>query len=138
VRELRNLMEYLAAAVGDDVVGPWHLDEQAGGPAAPGATPAAPASAPPREALPDVAGTSEVSTTGDAPAPTRFRPIDEEIRELERRRIGEALAAAGGNQTRAAELIAMPLRTFINKLKAYGIEASRRAGASTRREGRPR
>ena len=36
-------------------------------------------------------------------------------------RMIEALAAAGGNQTRAAELIAMPLRTFQAKLRFYAI-----------------
>jgi transcriptional regulator with GAF, ATPase, and Fis domain len=41
--------------------------------------------------------------------------------ELERRRVVEALAAAGGVQKRAAELIMMPLRTFRLKSKQYGI-----------------
>jgi DNA-binding NtrC family response regulator len=53
------------------------------------------------------------------PAPVTFRPIEEEIKELERRRITAALEAAGGNQTKAAELIQMPLRTFQAKLKQY-------------------
>src|SRR5438552_3833451 len=50
-----------------------------------------------------------------------FRPIDEEIRELEKHRMAAALAATGGNQKRAAELIAMPRRTFVTKLKEYGL-----------------
>ncbi len=32
-----------------------------------------------------------------------------------------ALVTTGGNQTRAAELIAMPLRTFQAKVKAYNL-----------------
>jgi DNA-binding NtrC family response regulator len=51
----------------------------------------------------------------------RFRPIDDEIRELERTRMIEALAATGGVQNRAAALIHMPLRTFVTKLKRYLI-----------------
>jgi DNA-binding NtrC family response regulator len=61
--------------------------------------------------------------------PRRFRPIAEELREIERTRMEEALEATGGVQTRAAELIAMPIRTFAFKLKQYGLsvrEAKRR------------
>jgi transcriptional regulator with GAF, ATPase, and Fis domain len=50
-----------------------------------------------------------------------FRPIDDEVRELERKRMIEALAATSGVQNRAAELIQMPLRTFVTKLKRYAI-----------------
>ena len=50
-----------------------------------------------------------------------FRPIEDEIRELERTRMIEALAATSGVQNRAAELIQMPLRTFVTKLKRYAI-----------------
>jgi DNA-binding NtrC family response regulator len=54
--------------------------------------------------------------------PRSFRPVAEEIRALERKRMTEALEAAGGVQRRAAELIGMPLRTFVLKLKQYGIQ----------------
>jgi two-component system response regulator AtoC len=57
-------------------------------------------------------------------SPRTFRPIDDEIRELERRRMIEALAATGGVQNRAADLIHMPLRTFVTKLKRYAITPS--------------
>ena len=33
----------------------------------------------------------------------------------------DALAACNGNQTRAAELLGMPRRTFVYKLESYGI-----------------
>lgn len=49
------------------------------------------------------------------------RALDVELRSLERARIVEALAATGGNRTRAAALIAMPRRTFLTKLKQHGI-----------------
>ena len=42
----------------------------------------------------------------------------------------EALEAAGGVQTRAAQLIGMPLRTFAFKLKRYNL-TWRGGGASS-------
>ena len=51
----------------------------------------------------------------------RFRPLADEIRELEQARITAALTAASGNQRAAAQLLAMPLRTFVFKLKQYGL-----------------
>jgi two-component system response regulator AtoC len=99
VRELKNTMEYAAATAIEGVVEPWHL--------------------PPR-----VAGRIEAPPAAAKPDPT-FRPIAAEIEELERRRISEALAAADGLQTRAAELISMSLRTFQQRLKDYGIARRR-------------
>jgi transcriptional regulator with GAF, ATPase, and Fis domain len=102
VRELRNLMGFLAATVTGDRIDEAHLAEtpEGGAPrAAVTVTPAAPA----------------------ASSGTGFRPIAEEVRELERSRMAEALAAASGNRTRAAELISMPLRTFMSKLKQYDL-----------------
>ena len=40
--------------------------------------------------------------------------------------INEALALAGGKQKEAAALLKMPLRTFTQKLKTFGIEKSYR------------
>lgn len=103
VRELKNDMEFLAATVSAGVVEPWHLPPKLGGPGllsdAPG-TPRQPASVP------------------EVPL---FRPLEEELRELERKRITEALAAAGGVQSSAAELLKMPRRTFFAKTKQYGL-----------------
>ena len=101
VRELKNTMEYVMAAAPDERVEPCDLPERFGleAPAAAAPEPSAP---PPDGKLP-------------------FRPINEEIRELERRRMAEALAAAGGVKTRAAQLIAMPIRTFTLKLKQYKL-----------------
>jgi DNA-binding NtrC family response regulator len=59
------------------------------------------------------------------------KPVAEEIRELERARMAEALAHSGGNRTRAAAMISMPLRTFLTKLKVYrlgGREPARARG----------
>jgi transcriptional regulator with GAF, ATPase, and Fis domain len=93
VRELKHLMEYLAAAITDDVVEPHHLEQRVRVERAP----------------------------IEAPALTQFRPLADEIRELEQSRITAALTAASGNQRVAAQLLAMPLRTFVFKLKQYGL-----------------
>jgi DNA-binding NtrC family response regulator len=123
VRELKNTLDYAAAAVPDNAVtlDVWHLP-----PAVTTGT---------RDASADK---DDVEITPDAPLhtpdPVRpsleglamkkregFRPIEDEVRELERNRMIEALAATGGVQNKAAELIGMPLRTFVTKLKRYAI-----------------
>ncbi|WP_224371365.1 sigma 54-interacting transcriptional regulator [Hyalangium versicolor] len=102
VRELKNLMDFIAASVSEDVLTPEPLWEAIGRP---------------------VTSSSSLETPEPRQPAARshpeFRPIDEEIRDLERSRIQAALTAAGGNKTRAAELIHMPLRTFLTKLKRY-------------------
>jgi two-component system response regulator AtoC len=100
VRELRNALELALVTAEGDSIEPWHLPEQL--------------------------SASATTTTTSTPPPAverAFRPIDEEVRELERTRMSEALVVADGNQTRAAELIGMPLRTFVTKLKQYGLSA---------------
>ena len=99
VRELKNAMDYLAATVTEPVLEPESL---------------------PRSILPEAAA-APLSAT---PAPPEAAPLGdlyEEIRQLERRRIAEALEAAGGVQVKAAELIGMPLRTFAGKVRLYGL-----------------
>jgi DNA-binding NtrC family response regulator len=44
------------------------------------------------------------------------------LAEVERRKLTQALRDAGGNKQRAAELLAVSLRTFLAKLKELGIE----------------
>jgi two-component system response regulator AtoC len=104
VRELKNAMDYAAATEEGATVEPWSLPDRIAGRAS--APPTSPSTASPRE-----------------PAPRRFRPVAEELREIERTRMGEALEETGGVQTRAAELIGMPIRTFAFKLKQYGLSA---------------
>ncbi|MDB4958081.1 MAG: sigma-54-dependent Fis family transcriptional regulator [Myxococcales bacterium] len=101
VRELKNAMEFVLAAAPDQTVEPYDFPERLGGS---GAAPA------PAVAHPE--------PTGEVPS---FRPIAEELKELERRRMAEALAAARGVKTRAAQLIDMPIRTFTLKLKQYNL-----------------
>ena len=95
VRELRNAMATLAALH----EGPT-IDEVALGDA-PAQPAPAPLSGPPRKIFP---------------------PIAEELRNLERARMIESLEASEGVQKRAAQLIGMPLRTFVLKAKQYGLQ----------------
>jgi DNA-binding NtrC family response regulator len=105
VRELKNIMEYCAATVTEDHVQPWRLPPRLQSSSA--------ASAPSENSAP---------APGDAPAScASFRSIADEVQELERRRMREALQRTQGNQRQAAELIGMPLRTFVTKLKQYGL-----------------
>jgi DNA-binding NtrC family response regulator/pSer/pThr/pTyr-binding forkhead associated (FHA) protein len=104
VRQLRNVMEFIAAAHVEPTIAAWHLIESLGGEGRPSHGRS-------------VSGTMLVTL----PTPGDFVPIEDEIRELEHTRMGQALAAAEGNQTAAAELIKMPLRTFQAKAKVYGL-----------------
>jgi DNA-binding NtrC family response regulator len=103
VRELRNVMEYAAATLAEHQLEAWHLPERISGLAD------------------EVESPSQNGSAAPVPAQT-FRPIAEELRDLERRRMAEALEAVGGVQRRAAELIGMPLRTFVLKYKQYGLK----------------
>jgi DNA-binding NtrC family response regulator len=92
-------MEYAAAAVEGDEVEPWHLP-------------------------PAIAGDSEELAPAEAVAEAPragFRPIADELRELERTRMKQALDASGGVQTQAAAMLQMPRRTFVAKMKEYGL-----------------
>ncbi|WP_437747001.1 sigma 54-interacting transcriptional regulator [Sorangium sp. So ce1504] len=104
VRELKNAMEYAAATTDGPVIEPWSLPERIAGLDDP-PRPAADTSAP------------------RAAEPHRFRPLAEELRDIERTRMRQALDAADGVQKRAAVLLGMPVRTFTFKLKQYGLSA---------------
>jgi two-component system response regulator AtoC len=102
VRELKNTIEYVVAAAPDERVEPGDLPERLGG------------------AGGGIGGPSPLPMVDMEPTAV-FRPISEELRDLERRRMAEALVAAGGVKTRAASLIEMPIRTFTLKLKQYRL-----------------
>jgi two-component system, NtrC family, response regulator AtoC len=96
VRELLNAMDYAAATCAGPLVE--------------------------RSALPrQLAQRADATRTPVAAPIAAFPPISDEIEQLERRRIGEALLATAGNQRRAAHLIGMPRRTFVSKLRRYQI-----------------
>ena len=100
VRELKNLMQYLAATITSDVMLADHVNERIGGVQ--------------NTPMPRLAPVAPVD-------PRQFRPLADELRELEITRIRQALEATGGNQTRAAQLLAMPVRTFFEKAKQFGL-----------------
>jgi transcriptional regulator with GAF, ATPase, and Fis domain len=100
VRELRNAIDYVAAMATATTTA---IDVAQ----LPAAISGGPAEPPPEHAAPS----------------QRFRPIADELAELERKRMREAIAAAGGVVKAAASLIRMPLRTFHLKAKQYGLKA---------------
>jgi len=53
-------------------------------------------------------------------APPDCRPLAERLRDFKRARIGEALARAGGNQTRAAELLGLHRQSLARMLRELG------------------
>jgi DNA-binding NtrC family response regulator len=117
VRELKHAIEYAAALVDGDTLEEWHLPDGILTDAAPADAPTATA---PSEPAPAAAAPSASEPPGELPI--AFRPISDELRDLERRRMAEALRACHGVQRRAAQLIGMPLRTFSVKLKQYGLK----------------
>jgi DNA-binding NtrC family response regulator len=122
VRELKAAMDYVATMSIGPIVEPSHL---------PDTLYRAFSSAPELTAAQGSAAVGASSPVSSMPSERRtFRPLAEEVHELERQRILEALEATGGVQTRAAQLIGMPLRTFAFKLKRYKISWRREGAAS--------
>ena len=100
VRELRNAMERAAVLAGNEEIGVEHLP-------------------------PELRGDARPAVVVHPSATVR-----DELDHVERQRIVEALDATRGNQTKAAELIGMPRRTFVKRLDAYGIGRPRKGKTS--------
>ncbi len=107
VRELRNAMDRAFALSGGATIAPKHLPESiaSGLAAAPMSARGVPTVMPP--AATDGAGA----------------PIRETMAQYERDRIVRALDEAGGNQTRAAELLGIPRRTLAYRMRRLGLLA---------------
>jgi DNA-binding NtrC family response regulator len=121
VRELRNVTEYVAAIAEGSVIDVdavlqclAHLPRSNESTRAPTTPPPAARSVVPARPV------EPAASDGDA-----FKPIHDEIEDLERSRMAAALEASGGNQTRAASLIGMPIRTFATKSKKFGLGPKR-------------
>ena len=56
-----------------------------------------------------------------SPSDSTFMSLKDEIRELEKKRISEAVLKTGGNKTKAAELLQISYKSFCEKLKEYKI-----------------
>jgi two-component system, NtrC family, response regulator AtoC len=94
IRELKNVVERAVLLSTGPIIGPEHLPLEK----------LAPTAAPP---------------LGSTPAPR----VDTQkiVAPTEREKIIAALEACAGNQSRAAELLGIPRRTFVNKLDLYKI-----------------
>jgi two-component system, NtrC family, response regulator AtoC len=108
VRELKNTMQYLAAAFPGAKLDDMHVRSR---------LTKRPARNTPLDGMPSIP-----ADAGEVPS---FRPLAEEMRELEINRMKAALEATGNNQTRAALLLSVPARTFFEKVKLYGLLAKK-------------
>jgi DNA-binding NtrC family response regulator len=119
VRELRNVIERAAVICTGNMLEPEDLPERV------------------RNLLAaEDTGQAEVSR-GSATFPPLAEdlgavPFKDRIRDYEVKLLTDALDAASGNQSRAAELLQMPLRTLVHKIKVYGLKKTyRREDPST-------
>jgi transcriptional regulator with GAF, ATPase, and Fis domain len=113
VRELKNAIDRAVTLCTGDLIDVHHLAPTEGG--------FAPATAttqdtltfpvPSSPTLPDLSG-ADLGLHEDARRAAR---------ELERRRIAEAMERCGGNQTRAAQLLRISRRTLVARLTEYGF-----------------
>ncbi|MGH9675600.1 MAG: sigma 54-interacting transcriptional regulator, partial [Candidatus Acidiferrum sp.] len=94
IRELRNILERAAIMCEKDLIG--------------------------RSSLPGEFGRSAAKSPGDLSA-IKF-PVGTTVEAMERELILQTLSATGNNKTRAAELLAISLKTLHNKIKEYGGE----------------
>jgi DNA-binding NtrC family response regulator len=100
VRELRNVMERAVIVSRGEMITPEDLSERLRGVPAPSGSPT---DMPPSDVDPDVA-------------------FKDRIKDYETQLILDALRRADGNQTAAAKMLKMPLRTLVHKIKLYGIK----------------
>ncbi len=114
IRELKNMVELCAVMVdaGKEVLEPRDLPEAIVGSLAPWLAPKARA-----------VDTDKSHNVFGSFEKRQYQSLKDELMQLERLRIEQALEAGGGVQVRAAELLAMPLRTLVSKLKSYGIDS---------------
>jgi DNA-binding NtrC family response regulator len=105
VRELRNVIERAVVLAGGGVITPDELPDRLRGRSK------QPAPIPIGELI-DVP-TDRLKLDG--------LDLKSQMQRFEVSVIKDALARSGGNQSRAAELLVMPRRTLVHKLKTYGI-----------------
>ncbi|NOY91446.1 MAG: FHA domain-containing protein [Deltaproteobacteria bacterium] len=98
VRELRNVIERASVLCQGNIISVVDLPERLRG------------------------GSSEQQPVSQPPEADASAAFKERVRRYEVDLIVDALRRAGGNQTLAAKLLEMPLRTLVHKLKSYGIK----------------
>jgi DNA-binding NtrC family response regulator len=106
VRELRNLMERAAVLCERDEIAPGDLPAHV------------------TAASPSLSCPSSLDETDPGVRPTV--PGPEDPKAAERKRILDALDQCAGNQTRAAKLLGMSLRTLVNRLAEHDIPRPRK------------
>ncbi len=127
IRELRNVLEQAALMTDDLRLTAVHLDEAMGLRLAVVAVPAAGAVlAAPADGAGLAAGTVPAAAAAavllGAPAPplhALVRPLPEQVAELERRAMADALRATGGNRLAASRLLKISRAAFYDKLARY-------------------
>ncbi len=107
VRELRNVIDRAVVVCPGDAIGVEDLPERLRKATGPIASPE-PGAPPSVEALP---------VDDDA-------AFKDRVKAYETRLILDALRATDGNQTQAAKMLRMPLRTLVHKIRGYGIKKS--------------
>jgi DNA-binding NtrC family response regulator len=100
VRELRNAIERAVVIAEGTTIGPDDLPKKVQG-------------------EDDGRPSSPAPANSTAPEGDGFK---DRVRRYETELIVDALERAGGNQTRAAALLRMPLRTLVHKIRVYGIK----------------
>ncbi len=118
VRELRNVIERAAVICTGESLEPEDLPERLRSSLAFPERPSAHPGTGPR-----VYDGAPVPTPVEVPREDLSTvPFRDRIRDYEVKLITDALDVAAGNQSRAAELLQMPLRTLVHKIKAYGLK----------------
>jgi len=108
VRELRNVVERAAVICVSDTLEPEDLPERLRR----------------RSSREMTVATGEVLNASVPPPPSladSTAPFKERVKEYEVQLITDALRQAHGNQSKAANLLQMPLRTLVHKIKVYGL-----------------
>jgi DNA-binding NtrC family response regulator len=121
IRELKNMMEYLAvthrgAAVDLDVVAA--VLENSGATAVRESAAKLAAALALAPSIPTPLSSPEPPSLSVPPSPVSLADSN---REHERKRLQAAMDLTGGNKTRAAKLLGVPLRTFMTKVKKHGL-----------------
>jgi DNA-binding NtrC family response regulator len=133
IRELRNVIERALVLCAGDVVTTEHLpaEKMRRHPWPPPESTSSPVRVTPSPSAPQPAGGGGLQPAGGGglqpagggglqpPLPGR------DFKQIEREAIVDALARCHGNQTRAAELLGMPRRTFCKRVKDYELPRPR-------------
>jgi transcriptional regulator with PAS, ATPase and Fis domain len=118
VRELKNVVERAVILCAERTIVPEHLPASLLRRTRPSEGQAAPAAGSSLDPSP--------ASAGPVLAPDAWQA---EMKDLERKRLLQALEQCGGNQTRAAELLQVSRRTLVSRLSEFGLTRPRRRDA---------